>query len=302
MDLNKIQQLFPQAKQNITLFNLTSIKIGGLADVYIEIDNFNDLEKLKDLKLNKIILGGGSNIIFHQNGFRGAIIKIKSHKIKVEENKIIAESGTMLSKIVQIAKKNNLTGIEELTGLPGTIGGAIRGNAGAFGVEIKDILEKITVFSEENGIYELTKEDLNFSYRNSRIKESKGKEIILSAVIKLKKTTEEEAKIKQKKILEAIKQRQKTQPRGNVTGSFFKNPSKEQTAGELLDKAGCKGLTIGGATISDLHANWIINKSNATQEDIIQLAKTARNKVKDKFKITLEPEVQLIGEKEIIEL
>jgi len=288
---------FPQTQEQKSLAPLTTLKVGGPADLYYEVTNIDELPDLiqaaQKLNIRLFILGGGSNLVFSEKGFRGLIIHMKANSIQAEGDTIIADAGALTSQVLQMALKNNLSGMEKLMGLPGTIGGAVRGNAGAFGVEIKDIFEKALIYNEEKGIHEESAQYFQFRYRSSKIKERKGQDIILRVHLNLRKKDTTEV---MKETLEILKNRAGKQPQGKNTGSFFKNPSTDNSAGKLLDEAGCKGLRIGDIQVSDQHANWIMNLGNATQTDIIALMKEMQKRVKEKFNVELEPEVQFVDE------
>ncbi|MBU0667963.1 UDP-N-acetylmuramate dehydrogenase [Patescibacteria group bacterium] len=287
----------PETMANKPLAPLTTIKIGGPADLFYELDKIEELPDLiqtaKKLNIPYFILGGGSNLIFHEKGFRGLIIHIKAKTITVENETIIADAGALLSQVLQTALKNNLVGMEKLTGLPGTVGGAVRGNAGAFGIEIKDVFHKALIYNEEKGMHEEPASYFKFKYRSSTVKKRQGKDIILRVHFQLKKG---DAKSAMKENAAIIASRLTKQPHGTSTGSFFKNPDPQHPAGKLLDEAGCKGLRVGSVQVSNLHANWITNLGSATQTDVITLMKTLQKRVKERFNITLEPEVQFVGD------
>jgi UDP-N-acetylmuramate dehydrogenase len=211
---------------------------------------------------------------------------------------ISATAGTPLSVVIQFALKNNFVGIEKMMGIPGTIGGAVRGNAGAFGCEIKDVFKKALILDDDNEIKEVGPDFLNFGYRESAIK--KSKKIILKVWMEFKKDPESAKKALEeggKIIIERIGK----QPKGKCCGSFFKNPDQQLSAGYLLEQCGCKGLQVGGAQVSHEHANWIINRGDATQEDVINLSSMMKERVLEHFDVTLEREVQLVGEFGMIE-
>lgn len=297
-------QEFPKAERHKPLGQFTTLQVGGPADLYYALTDINETENLiktaKELEIPFFVLGGGSNTVFHENGFRGLIIHVKAKTITVEDDRIIADAGALLSVVLQTARKNGLIGMEKFMGLPGTIGGAVRGNAGAFGIETKDVFEKALIYNEEQGLHEETAEYFNFKYRSSTVKARKGQDIVLQVTYKLQKgdtkaATQENAAV--------IASRLKKQPAGKNTGSFFKNPrpfdSEEGPAihaGKLLDDAGCKGLRVGEIQVSDQHANWIMNLGNATQTQVIELMKTMQTRVKERFGVQLEPEVQFVGE------
>lgn len=234
------------------------------------------------------ILGGGCNTIFSDKGFKGLLIHNFADKITVKGGRIIAESGANLGRIISVAKKNDLGGIIALSGLPGTIGGAVYGNAGAHGVEIGDFVEKIKLFDLKRGIHDEPKEYFQFSYRQSILKRTK--EIVLEIVLDLPPLDPEELK------LDVLRFRAQNQPKGRVAGSFFKNPSATESAGYLIDKAGLKGLSVGDIEVSEQHANWLVNKGNGTQKDLIKLAKKIKSKVSKDYNVELKVENILIDE------
>lgn len=306
MDHQEFLKSFPNTEQNKPLAPFTAIKIGGPAALFYTLTNIEELPKLLEkataLSIPCFIMGGGSNIVFHDQGFHGLVIHIKAKQIKVEKDTIIADAGALLSQIIQTASKNNLSGMEKLTGLPGTIGGAVRGNAGAFGTETKDIFSKALIYNQKDGLHEEEKDYFKFDYRSSTVKSAKGKDIILRVHLKLTPASPEEIKKNTLELVETLKSRAEKQPQGQTTGSFFKNPKTAPSAGYLLDQAGCKGLTKGHAQVSEKHANWIMNLGGATQKDVIELAKTMRERVKNDYNVILEPEVQLVGSNGIIDL
>lgn len=288
---------FPTTERDKPLAPFTTLQVGGPADLYYALTEIEELPALlreaQRLEITHFILGGGSNTIFHENGFRGLIIHMKAKTITVEGERIIADAGALLSQVLQAALKNGLIGMEKFMGLPGTVGGAVRGNAGAFGVETKDVIEKALVYNQEKGIHEAPASDFNFSYRSSTIKKRQGKDIVLRVTYKL---TKGDTKAAMKENAAVIAARLSKQPAGKNTGSFFKNPNPDQSAGKLLDEAGCKDLKVGDIQVSEQHANWIMNRGNATQTQVIELMRTMQERVKERFNITLEPEVQFVGE------
>lgn len=290
---------FPGCEKGKNLGELTSIGIGGPADMYCALTDTDKLptliQKAQKLKMPYIVFGRGSNLIFADEGFKGLVIHIKANKIEVNNDEIIASAGALVSQIINKASENNLSGLEKLTGLPGTIGGAIRGNAGAYGTEIKDCLVEAEIFHPQKGVFKAKAKDLEFGYRNSALKNTLKGAIVLKVVLKLKKIDEATAKSMKEEIVEILKSRTGKQPKGKTTGSFFKNPDPDLSAGYLLDHVGAKGLQVGKAQVSQEHANWIINKGGAKQKDIVELAKILIEKVKTHFDIELEPEVQLIS-------
>jgi len=305
--LEQFIEKFTRAETARPLADLTSIGIGGAADLYYRLEKTEDLEPLikeaDRLKIPYFILGGGTNTVFADEGYHGLVIHIMARKVALEQPSdgkhgiISADAGALLSQVIAFALKNNLSGLEKLMGLPGTVGGAVRGNAGAFGTEIKDVFHRALVLTPHKGIHEEGFGYFKFSYRNSAIKASN--DLVIKVYLKL------EAKDCTQAVAEAteiIKSRITKQPQGRSTGSFFKNPNTQLSAGYLLDQCGCKGLQVGGAQVSHEHANWIINRGGASQKDLLELARIMREKVQSRFNLTLEPEVQLVGPNGLIQL
>ena len=286
---------------NESLKKHTTYGIGGPADLMIFPKSKQDLIKVIEIinenKIQLTILGSGSNVLVSDNGIRGAVISLKNSlkQIEVDENILYAECGTMLGKIVKHAVKNNLIGLENLNGVPGTLGGALIMNAGAWGGEISENLIHVEVINSKSEIQKIQKKDLNFSYRQSSFNKD---DILLSAKFNLKKADKD---IIKENFIEAQSGRKKSQPLNKRSaGSLFKNP-KNNSAGKLLDEAGLKGFSIGDAKISEKHANFFINDGDATSKDMLMLIKKAHKEVKDKFNVNLSLEVKLMGfnEKEI---
>jgi UDP-N-acetylmuramate dehydrogenase len=280
---------------NESLKKHTTYGIGGSADLMIFPGTKQDLIKVIEIinknKIQLTILGSGSNVLVSDNGIRGAVICLKNSlkQIEVDDNILYAECGTMLGKIVKHAVKNNLIGLENLNGVPGTLGGALIMNAGAWGGEISENLIHVEVINSKSEIKKIQKKDLNFSYRQSSFNED---DILLSAKFNLKKADKD---IIKENFIEAQRGRKKSQPLNKRSaGSLFKNP-KNNSAGKLLDDAGLKGFSIGGAKISEKHANFFINDGDASSRDMLMLIKKAHKEVKDKFNINLSLEVKLMG-------
>ncbi len=280
---------------NESLKKHTTYGIGGPADLMIFPKSKQDLIKVIEIinenKIQLTILGSGSNVLVSDNGIRGAVISLKNSlkQIEVDDNILYAECGTMLGKIVKHAVKNNLIGLENLNGVPGTLGGALIMNAGAWGGEISENLIHVEVINSKSEIQNIQKKDLNFSYRQSSFNKD---DILLSAKFNLKKADKD---IIKENFIEAQSGRKKSQPLNKRSaGSLFKNP-KNNSAGKLLDEAGLKGFSIGDAKISEKHANFFINDGDATSKDMLMLIKKAHKEVKDKFNVNLSLEVKLMG-------
>ena len=278
----------------------TSFKIGGPADVFIKVDNIEELKETLDLsKKNQIpltIIGNGSNLLVTDKGIRGitAKLNLKDIEIKNENNKQIinVDAGVPVGLLAQKLLKEEITGFEELSGIPGTIGGAVIMNAGAHGKELKDILKKVTAMDYNGNIYEFTNEECQFSYRNSRFQ--KEKHIILQATLELEKGNSTEIKEKMDEYMQFRKEKQPIEYPN--AGSTFKRGEDFVTA-KLIDEAGLKGYKIGGAQVSEKHAGFIVNVDNATAKDVIELTDYIKEKIKEKFGKKINLEIQIIGEK-----
>lgn len=273
----------------------TTYGIGGPADLMIFPKSKQDLIKVIEIinenKIQLTILGSGSNVLVSDDGIRGVVISLKNSlkQIEVADNILYAECGTMLGKIVRYAVKNDLIGLENLNGVPGTLGGALIMNAGAWGGEISENLIHVELINSKSEVKKIQKKDLNFSYRQSSFDKD---DILLSAKFNLKKA---DKNIIKENFMEAQSGRKKSQPLNKRSaGSLFKNP-KNSSAGKLLDDAGLKGFSIGDAKISEKHANFFINDGNASSSDMLMLIKKAHQEVKDRFNVNLSLEVKLLG-------
>lgn len=291
-----LKKLLPGIKENVSLKKYSTFKIGGRAKHFFAAKTKNDLVRAINtatcFKLPFFILGNGSNLLISDKGFKGLVIKIQMSKIKCQKDKIYAEAGAPLGQLVDIALKNNLSGLEWAVGIPGSLGGAIYGNAGAFGKSIGDSIAEVEVFDTKNRKIKFFKnKDCKFNYRESVFKKNKNF-IIISVKLKLKK---DDRKKITNKIREYLIHRLKTQPLNLPSiGSIFKNP-KGFFAAELIEKCGLKGKTVGDAKISEKHANFIVNLGRGKAKDIIKLIKLIKKKVKEKFGVILEEEIIYLG-------
>lgn len=300
-------------RKNVSIAEYTSTKVGGLAKFLVickkEKELIDIFRLVKKNNIDCLIIGGGSNLLVSDNGLDGIVIVNRVSKILFSGEKINVKSGTLLLDLVSFSINNNLLGIERLAGIPGSVGGAIYGNAGAYGKSISDTLLSVKVF-DGNKIYWVDKKDLYFSYRDSSFK--KGIGLILEAEFLLKK---EEEKVVKNIFAKTLKDRQKKYEKGiYCPGSFFKNleaknlPRKilniipkekivygKVPAGYLLESVDAKGLKVGNIEVSEKHANFFINKGNGKAQDFYKLAMILKKRVQDKFGIVLEPEVQVIG-------
>ena len=282
--------------ENETMKNHTTFGIGGPVDLFILPNKNSEIGQIINIIKNKNIkyhfMGSGSNILIDDEGIRGIIISLKksSKKIIFENNRVAVDCGVMLGTLVKELSKKKMTGFESLGGVPGTVGGALIMNAGAFGGEISNQLISVTTINMNGKTKKYKNTDINFSYRKSTFPKD---ELLIDAIFKCNKGNQKNIKIKR---LAASNLRKKNQPlKYRSAGSIFKNPTDELAAGYLIDKAGLKGRRIGGAQISDKHANFIINLGNAKAKDVYYLIKLARKKVAKIFKIKLELEIKLIG-------
>lgn len=285
-----------EIKKNELLKNHTSFKIGGPADEFCQVSETEDIQKLLEYAKEKgipcTVIGNGSNLLVSDKGVKGLVIKIAKgfDDVEVIGEKIIAKAGILLSKLANIAADNELSGLEEVSGIPGTLGGAIYMNAGAYGGEMKNVVERV-VYLSDGEIKTAEKDQLDFGYRHSRF--SGGSDIILSAELVLKKDDISEIRSK----MEDYKERRcSKQPLSMPSaGSTFKRP-EGYFAGKLIEDAGLKGFSIGGAQVSEKHSGFVVNTGDATAKDVLDLICHIQNTVYDKFNVKLETEVKMVGE------
>jgi UDP-N-acetylmuramate dehydrogenase len=277
----------------------TSLRIGGPADLFVIPQNLPSLKNILIIVTRKkipfFVLGGGTNTLVKDGGIEGVVISLTSfRKIEIlsvhEMNvRIYVETGAPLQRLVHYSKEDGYSGIEGLAGIPGSVGGAISGNAGAFGYEMKDVLISVSTMDTEGNIKTRGVENIDFGYRRSNISST---ELLLSAEILLKKDSKEYVSAK---IEDFLKRKWESQPFSETSaGCVFKNPPK-LFAGKLIDEAGCKGMRIGDVEVSSTHANFFINKGRANASDFIRLMDNVTQRVKEKFKVVLEPEIRIVG-------
>jgi len=274
----------------------TSFKIGGLVEFMILPNSVDELQHaikiLKDKNIEYYIIGNGTNILVSDAGIKGAVIKIGQNfnKVDIEEEQVTAQAGILLSSLSQMVAKNNLEGFEFANGIPGTLGGAVAMNAGAYDGEIKDVIIGASVINSYGKIVYLTKEELQLEYRNSIIQ--KKNYIVLEVELQLEKGNVEEIKAK---IKDFTQRRTTKQPLSLPSaGSTFKRPVGN-FAGKLIQDAGLKGVRVGGAQVSELHSGFVVNVDNATAKDVMDLIGLVQKTVKDKFGVELKSEVKFIG-------
>lgn len=295
-------------RTNVLTREHTSLHVGGIADFFYEVRNIEDLvsaaNEAYQLKIPVLILGGGYNVVFSDFGFSGLVIKNECANIVVnkESGEIIADSGLSIGKILNISASYDLGGLEFLAGVPGTLGGALYNNAGSKSLGIGDYIKSVTVLEERMGklaVMRHSHEWMEFVYRGSRLKDKNKnkvfKPVILTAKLQLAQKRKDEIL---RTIMENLESKKTTQPLSEKSaGSFFKNPGrvKEQAAGYLLENSGAKKLRVGGAVVSKKHANFIINRKNASAKDIRILADEMREAVKRNYNIVLEEEIEYLG-------
>ncbi len=274
----------------------TSFKIGGPVDILVIPDNVDEIiESIKmcrDRGLDFRILGNGSNLLVKDKGIRGIMIKIADNlkNITVDEDKLTVEAGALLSTTSKFALKNSLSGFEFAGGIPGTIGGAVTMNAGAYGGEMKDIVESVKCIDQNGDIIYLTNEEMNFCYRNSRVEQENL--IVLEVELRLVSAPYEDIKSKMDELnLKRTTKQPLNLPSG---GSTFKRPEGYYAA-QLIEDAGLKGKKHGNAQVSEKHAGFIVNLGQASCEDILGLVDIVKNTVNEKFGVELETEIKIIG-------
>jgi len=297
MDLGQLKRMINgRLIENEMMANHTSYGIGGPARAFIEPKSIKDLQIIKSFALESNLdifcLGSGSNLLVSNSGINGLVINLEKHfkKLLFNKNKCYAESGIKLSKLVKECIKNGLGGMETMIGIPGTLGGALVMNAGAYDQEISKYLTAVEIFNGNDVVERISSSDINFGYRTSSFKKT---DIIIRAEFNLQPLEKEEL-IERKDT--ANEKRKSTQPlKYRSAGSVFKNPTNGDPAGYLIDQAGLKGFSIGGAKVSEIHANFIVNDKNATADDMVQLIKFVRKTIREKYSVELDLEIKTIG-------
>lgn len=321
----KITEVLTDIQEHVVMRPYNTFRVGGVADYFYQARSTNDLVRVVRLaveyQIPYFILGNGSNILFSDFGFPGLVIQNLSANIALmrEKSQIIADSGATLARVIMEAAESDLSGIEFLYGIPGTVGGAVYGNAGAYGHSIGDYIKNITllILDPKDNIAKIVQYDhswMDFDYRTSKLKKirSKTKPVILSVKLQLAQNQKEDI---MRKLNHFKELRTKTQPVGFSAGCVFKNPipselknitgrgthgmpelPKERRAGYMLDQVGVKKMRINDAEVSNIHANFIVNNANAKASDIRKLIEEMREKVSQKFNLTLEEEIEYIGQ------
>lgn len=313
-----LKKEFPGIRKNVLLANHTTFKIGGPAEYFLIVKSRGDLlkavELAKLLKLPVFFLGGGSNLLVSDEGIKGLVVKNRDKGLIVSKsnNVIEASAGIILEELVELSIKKSLKGLEWAGGLPGTFGGAIRGNAGAFGGEIKDSILEVRALDNKFNLRKLSRKQCHFSYRSSIFKEKNW--IVLSASVKLKRGSKKELEDISRSHVDYRRERHPLEYPN--AGSIFKNVDFKEIPLKIrklfLDKvkkdpfpivpsawfiigAGLAGKRIGRVQVSEKHSNYIVNLGGATAKDVLFLIKVVKNKVKEKYNINLETEVQFVG-------
>lgn len=283
--------------QNEPMSEHTTFQVGGLADFFVcptSIQQIQDIIALvKQNNVPYFIMGNGSNLLVSDDGFRGVVIQIHRNFNAVEcaDNTITAMAGATLAATAAQAQQNGLTGFEFASGIPGTIGGAMSMNAGAYGGEMKDVAQSATVLDQDGNVIELNKQELDLGYRTSVL--SKKGYIALTVTLALKPGNKEEIAAKMAEYSQARRSKQPLEYPS--AGSTFKRP-EGYFAGKLIQDAGLRGYRVGGAQISEKHCGFVINCGNATAADILQLIRDVQDKVYDMFQVRLETEVRMLGD------
>lgn len=282
--------------KDVSMKEHTSFKVGGNARYLVLPETIGEIvftvSVCKEHNIKYYIMGKGSNLIVTDDGYDGVIIKLGEYfnEVTVGENTIYAQSGALMSIVAAKALQNTLEGLEFGSGIPGTVGGAVAMNAGAYGGEMSQITESVKVMDEKGIVQRLNKKQLNFGYRQSIFQNAQY--LILEVEMKLNKGQYENIRSAMKEMTE--KRMQKQPLNYPSAGSVFKRPEGHY-AGKLIEDAGLKGLSVGGARVSPLHAGFIINEGNATSQDIINLIAIVKNTVYEKFGIMLKEEVKILG-------
>ena len=285
-------------QENVSLAPYTSARIGGPADVFVVVKSANELmgvmKVIWEQGVPYTIVGGGSNVLVSDKGVRGVVVLDRAKDVRFESGDqptVWCEAGVIFSNLANRCASKGLSGLEWAATVPGTIGGAVYGNAGAFGGDMSGNLIWADVLTK-NGREKISVEKMDYGYRTSALKRSDETVIILSALLRLKNATKDEVSAK---INEISERRKATQPPGASMGSMFKNPAGDH-AGRLMEAAGLKGTRIGTAEISTLHGNFFVSHGETKAEDVRALIRLAQKTVAEKFNVKLELEVELVGE------
>lgn len=303
MDISRVyQRLIDRIPSERVLVNEsmkkhTSFRIGGPADIMVLPTDPQEIRYViqlcKELSIPFYVMGNGSNLLVRDKGIRGLVMKIASNfsDIKIEGTKVTAQAGVLLSVLSKKTVQHSLKGLEFASGIPGTLGGAVAMNAGAYGGEMKDVVTSVWAMDYSGNDRHLDYDDLKFGYRTSAIQQDKL--IVIEVDMQLEEGDKQES---MELIAELTRRRREKQPLSYPSaGSTFKRPVGYY-AGKLIQDAGLKGLRVGDAQVSDLHAGFIINLGNATAKDVLELIHIVKEKVKSEFNVDMQPEIKIIGE------
>lgn len=274
----------------------TTFRVGGPAEYYLMPDRKELPEVIRccgEYQIPYLVIGNGSNLLVSDKGIRGAVIEIGKNisAIRVEEGRIYAEAGALLSKTAHTALENGLTGMEFAAGIPGCMGGAVVMNAGAYGGEMKDIIASVTVLTKQGEEKKLRVEELDLSYRHSCIPQQEY--LVLEAELALQPGKQEEIRVRMEEL--KAKRNEKQPLEYPSAGSTFKRP-EGYYAGKLIMDAGLRGFQVGGAAVSEKHCGFVINKEQASATDIYRLMQEVQQRVQQQFGVKLEPEVKMVGD------
>lgn len=287
-------------RKNEAMKRHTSFHIGGPADTFAEPENADELleliSKLEALGEPYMVMGNGSNLLFGDGGFRGTVICLGKAMsgITVRGSEIHAEAGALLSQVAAAALENGLTGLEFASGIPGSVGGAVVMNAGAYGGEMKDVLSEVEIIEMDGSICTVYPEELELGYRSSNV--AALSRIVLGAVFRLEEGDKDEIAARMKEL--NAKRREKQPLEYPSAGSAFKRP-EGYFAGKLIEDAGLKGFSVGDAQVSEKHAGFIINRGEATAADVEALIREIQKRVYENSGVMLEPEIRMTGEAEL---
>lgn len=296
----KIEEIVDKVYYNESMKKHTTMHVGGNAECLVEPSSIDEITKIleyvKSNNINYYIIGNGSNLLVKDEGIDGVVIKITNSfsNIKLDGENIKVDAGCSVPKLAQFAKQNSLSGLEFACGIPGSVGGAVRMNAGAYGGEFVNIIEKVGYIDESGKLCEIEGNKCDFSYRHSMFVEH-PEYVIVYAIIKLKKGNIDEITEIMDKNMTSRKEKQPLEYPN--FGSVFKRPPEGYFVGKMVDECSLKGYSIGGAQVSTKHSGFIINTGDATCKDVLDLIEYVKNKVYNKFDIMLQEEVVILGGK-----
>jgi UDP-N-acetylmuramate dehydrogenase len=299
-NIDQLEKYFGKRLQrDVPLGRYTTARVGGNAEGLVEIKSAYDLADavlfLWQERIPCKVIGGGSNVLISDEGYNGIVILNKATQTNLDLNEIsavvYAESGANLGSLARRVSLDGYTGLEWAAGIPGTVGGAVYGNAGAHGADMASNLDEVEILLPDGRLAHWTANEMEYAYRSSILKREFNSAVILSVGLKLDRGDRDEIKARLEEYAAA---RKKNQPTGASLGSIFKNPAGEY-AGRLIEAAGLKGTRVGGVEISRKHANFFINDQNATAQDLYDLIRLARKTVWEKFGVSLETEIEILG-------